>query len=358
MTELLCNTVEVAVAAAVDGTFHYRIPPHLADAVSPGKRLMVPFGRRRLVAYALSLSPSPVEQLRDVLEVLDSEPLLSAAEIDFLRWSASYYLHPLGEVMKGALPAGLNPSAAEEGPRARERREPFYIPISDEHAFPTAARKEREVFLALVAAQGLSASELRERVPAPGPQLRRLVEKGLVRVEEREVYRSLHSPPLSPEPPHRLNEEQRHAVEAITAASVSGSFSPFLLHGVTGSGKTEVYMQAIDHVLSRGKRALVLVPEISLTPQLVQRFRRRFSCGIAVLHSGLSPGERYDEWRRIRRGEAEVVIGARSAVFAPLERLGIIIVDEEHEASYKQGEGFRYNARDLALVRGQREKGV
>jgi primosomal protein N' (replication factor Y) len=143
---------------------------------------------------------------------------------------------------------------------------------------------------------------------------------------------------------------------SLAEALAGGSFAPFLLHGVTGSGKTEIYLQAIADVLARGKTALVLVPEIALTPQLVGRFKRRFRQGIAVLHSGLSDGERYDEWRRIRRGEAEIVIGARSAIFAPLERIGIIVVDEEHESSYKQSEGFRYNARDLALVRGKMAK--
>jgi primosomal protein N' (replication factor Y) len=186
--------------------------------------------------------------------------------------------------------------------------------------------------------------------------LKRLEELGLVQVEEREIYRNpFGEEVIERDTPRNLNGLQAGALHRVSAALDSGSFSPFLLHGVTGSGKTEVYLQAISHALERGANALVLVPEISLTPQLVRRFRARFGSGIAVLHSALSDGERYDEWRRIRRGLVRIVIGARSALFAPLERIGIIVVDEEHESSFKQSEGLRYNARDLALVRGQLE---
>jgi primosomal protein N' (replication factor Y) len=187
-------------------------------------------------------------------------------------------------------------------------------------------------------------------------QLLRLQETGLLRCEEREVYRDpFRQEVFEHDQPLQLNSWQDAALARLQEVAKKGSFAPFLLHGVTGSGKTEVYLQAIATVLDLGKTALVLVPEIALTPQLVTRFKRRFHCGIAVLHSGLTDGERYDEWRRIRRGEAVIVIGARSAIFAPLQHLGIIVVDEEHEASYKQSEGVKYNARDLALVRGKQE---
>ena len=180
-----------------------------------------------------------------------------------------------------------------------------------------------------------------------------------MQVEEREVYRNpFGEEAIERDTPRVLNIQQASALNHVTAALDSGSFMPFLLHGVTGSGKTEVYLQAIAHALEQGDNALVLVPEISLTPQLVRRFRARFGGGIAVLHSALSDGERYDEWRRIRRGLVRIVIGARSALFAPLERIGIIVVDEEHESSFKQADGLRYNARDLSLVRGQMEKAV
>jgi len=185
-------------------------------------------------------------------------------------------------------------------------------------------------------------------------------ESGLLLLEEREVYRNpFGSSVVAADSPKPLNHHQQKALDQLVARLDSGEFSPFLLHGVTGSGKTEVYLQAIAHcLLSNNSTALVLVPEISLTPQLVQRFRARFGDVIAVLHSALSDGERYDEWRRIRRGEVRIVIGARSAIFAPLQRIGIIVVDEEHEASFKQSDGLRYNARDLALVLARQENAV
>jgi primosomal protein N' (replication factor Y) len=191
----------------------------------------------------------------------------------------------------------------------------------------------------------------------PSAPLKRLRELGLVEEIKREVYRDpFREEVFKHDAPQVLNDSQSKVFSRVAPAVTAGEFSPFLLHGVTGSGKTEVYLQVIAHCLALGKNALVLVPEIALTPQLVGRFRSRFRCGIAVLHSGLAAGERYDEWRRIRRGEVSIVIGARSAIFAPLEKLGVIVVDEEHEASYKQTEGFTYNARDLALVRGKMEK--
>ncbi len=213
---------------------------------------------------------------------------------------------------------------------------------------------------------------LREHGPAPAaavgrdfasahPALRRLVELGFLSesVAERRRDPFLGQPP-GPDRPVTPTGEQTAALQAIEGALAGGCFAPLLLHGVTGSGKTEVYLRAIAAALAQGRRALVLVPEIALTPQLVSRFRARFTAGVrlAVLHSGLSDGERYDAWRAIARGEAEIVIGARSAVFAPLARVGIIVVDEEHEGSYKQAEGFRYHARDLALLRGQMDDAV
>ena len=182
---------------------------------------------------------------------------------------------------------------------------------------------------------------------------------GLITVVKIEVYRDpFNDHPVKSDPARILNSEQKNALEALIEGVDSNGFAPYLLHGVTGSGKTEVYLQAIAYAMAHDKSALVLVPEIALTPQLVERFRSRFSCGIAVIHSGLTNGERYDEWRRIRRDEAKIVIGARSAIFAPLEKLGIIVVDEEHEASYKQSDGLRYNARDCALVLGKQQNAV
>ncbi len=359
------SAIDVAIPLHLDSTYHYLVPPELAPEIAVGKRVLVPFGRRRLIGIVLG-SIRSTEELKPVVAFLDPEPLLTTDELEFLRWASSYYLHPLGEVIRAALPAGLltPPSSKEDGPsmpdqRLAIQREPFFHIAAGSEAHPRMGVRALEIYAAIAATAELSRTELRRRFGQPAPQLKRLVELGLITREEREVYRD----PFREETVERdekllLNEHQAAACTALTDALHRGLFAPFLLHGITGSGKTEVYLQTIATAMEGGKNALVLVPEIALTPQLVKRFRRRFDCGIAVLHSALSQGERYDEWRRIRRGEIRIVIGARSAIFAPLDRIGIIVVDEEHEPTYKQSEGFRYNARDLALVRGKRADAV
>jgi primosomal protein N' (replication factor Y) len=359
------SAIDVAIPLHLYSTFHYLVPPHFGPEIATGKRVLVPFGRRRMVGIVLGPVESP-EELKPVIELLDPEPLLTPDELEFLRWAAAYYLHPLGEVIRAALPAGiLNPPRSDaQGETAPDHRltihrEPFFRVAVGSEAHPRLGHRSLVIFGAIAAAGELSRTELRRQFGEPGPQLKRLVELGLILREEREVYRD----PFREEAVQRdeelvLNKHQAAARTEIVAALDRGVFAPFLLHGITGSGKTEVYLQSISAAVEAGKSALVLVPEIALTPQLVKRFRRRFGCGIAVLHSGLSDGERYDEWRRIRRGEVRIVIGARSAIFAPLADLGIIVVDEEHEPTYKQSEGFRYNARDLALVRGKRADAV
>lgn len=323
-----------------------------------------------MTGYVLGPAHPPAGEMKDIIEVLDEQPVFTPKELAFYRWIAAYYLHPLGEVIKTALPSGINietrgrtTTGADGAPGEEQirggrsvRREWFFRTTED--AAGTAAPRgvAAQILLYLMEQGETSRSDLNARFSNPAAQLKRLLQKGLVIMEEREVYRDpFRDEEVPASAPQILNENQAKTYEAITSAVTTGEFTPFLLHGVTGSGKTEVYLQTISHTLETGRTALVLTPEIALTPQLIRRFRSRFSCGIAVLHSGLTPGERYDEWRRIRRGEAEIVIGARSAIFAPLENLGIIVVDEEHEASYKQSEGLAYNARDLALVRGKLE---
>lgn len=358
--------IEVAIPLYLDRTFHYSVPEHLADQALPGRRAMVPFGRRKLTGYILAIATeSNVDNLKEIIEVLDQEPLWTAAELEFFNWTASYYMHPLGEVLRTALPAGINirtrkGSSGENAELTGGKailREKFYLPgpVSETTRRPGA--RALEILAVIREAGEIQASVLRKRFGSCSPQLNRLVELGLAEAREREIYRDpFKNCTIKRDTPRRLNRHQQAALDTIAVSLGRQQYTPFLLYGVTGSGKTEVYLQAIAHALENGMNALVLVPEIALTPQLTGRFQARFGGGLAILHSGLSDGERYDEWRRIRRGLARIVIGARSAIFAPLEKIGIIIVDEEHEASFKQSDGLRYNARDLALVRGGIEK--
>lgn len=360
--------IEVAIPLPLDQTFSYRVPESLRHGVETGRRVLVPFGRRKLTAYILGFAGDEGRELREIVELLDDGPLFTPEELEFYRWAAAYYLHPLGEVIKAALPAGINiqssrKASGEDSPEEvltggrTIKTETFFSAMPSPQPVRVPKGKAADLLAILQERGEASAAILRREFGDVAPQLHRLRKLGLVAATAREVYRDpFRAEVFEHDTPLALNSSQAAALESITATLSGRKFTPFLLYGVTGSGKTEVYLQAIAHALDRGKTALVLVPEISLTPQLVNRFKRRFRCGIAVLHSALSDGERYDEWRRIRRGEAAIVIGARSAIFAPLRNIGIIVVDEEHEASYKQSEGFRYNARDLALVRGKMDR--
>ena len=357
--------IEVAVPLPMEKTFHYLVPAALVQQVQPGKRVFVPFGGRKLTGYVLAFAQtSDAVKLKEIISVLDDDPLWTGNELEFFRWVASYYLHPLGEVLKTALPAGINQQTRKGTDGAisggqKVRYEDVYLPTGGAPPTRTLGAKATEV-LELITMEGeVSAAVLRKRFGACGPKLKRLTELGLLKKQQRELFRDpFRDDTVQRDTPRLLNLHQQAALDSLLERLDSREFAPYLLHGVTGSGKTEVYLQAIAQVLQQGMNALVLVPEISLTPQLVHRFRARFDDGIAILHSGLSDGERYDEWRRIRRGLARIVIGARSAVFAPLENIGVIVVDEEHESSFKQTDGLRYNARDLALVRGRMERAL
>ncbi|CAH2030556.1 replication restart helicase PriA [Trichlorobacter ammonificans] len=359
-------TIEVSVPLPLEGSFHYAVPESLAAAVRPGIRVLVPFGRRTVSAYVLGCGGAPDGQsLKSILELLDDEPLWSEQQLAFFRWIADYYLHPLGEVLKTALPAGINRQSRKKGDASvltggrTIRTERWYRRGELDRNAVSLRGKSLEILAWVEEAGAVSAAEVKARFGDCAPQLKKLRDTGLLLAEQREAYRNpFAGVTVERDLPKPLSRHQQAALDAVAAPLDSATFAPFLLHGVTGSGKTEVYLQTIARSLADDRTALVLVPEISLTPQLVHRFRARFGDGIAVLHSALSDGERYDEWRRIRRGEVRIVIGARSAIFAPLERIGIIVVDEEHEASFKQSDGLRYNARDLALVRGRQEGAV
>lgn len=343
----------VAVAAPLDKALSYLVPPSLEGEVLVGVRVRVPLGRRTATGFVLEVSPGDADGLKPVMEALGAEPLFPPAMVEFFRRAADYYQFPIGEVIRTALPAGL--SGGSSGVKVLAER--VYRP-SEVVGTPRGPR-QREVLEHLRRTANASRSELLALFPGCEGSLKALVEQGFILEEQRERLRDPFAD-LMPDrdEPVEMTSPQAQAFSAIGAALQSGEFRPMLLHGVTGSGKTEVYLRSIESVVAAGRQALVLVPEIALTPQLVSRFRARFADGrasLAVLHSGLSAGERFDAWRSVARGDVDIVIGARSAVFAPLQRLGMVIVDEEHESSYKQGDGFRYHARDLALMRGQME---
>ncbi len=350
MSEVIAD---IAVNAPLKQLFSYRIPEALTESAEVGMRVRVPFGRRTSVGFLLALRRGSTEGLKEIKELLDEQPLLNAELIRLLRWAADYYCHPLGQVIRNALPAGLG----SDRTTTKILSEPVYRPLV--FAEKPSGGKQRELLEQIIQLGEAGLGQLREKVSAPHSALKRLVELGFLEQGEQERQRDPFLLEKLPEDKClTLNDDQFKSVSEISAAIESAQFKSFLLHGVTGSGKTEVYLRAVENCLQHQRQALVLVPEIALTPQLVARFRARFESDghrLAVLHSGLSDGERYDAWRMINRNQAQIVIGARSAIFAPLQRPGLIIVDEEHESSYKQGEGFRYNARDLALVRGQQQ---
>lgn len=351
--------VQVAIPLPLDRLYSYRLPAEMAPSSPRGRRVLVPFGKRRLVGVIVSLSEGYDGELKRVIALLDDgEPTLSPHLLEFLVWLSGYYRAPLGEVVKGAIPklllsVPLSDREGGAGGAGRGIRVERSVRLTAPSVVPTG-RKMAQILELLEREGEMTVAELSRRLGAIREPLQRLVSRGAVIVTERELYRDpFANVPIDPDTPRILNNPQRIALQEVVAAMDAGGFHPFLLHGVTGSGKTEVYLQAISHARSKGKGALVLVPEISLTPLLVKRFRDRFGRGVAVLHSSLGDGERYDEWRRIKRKEADIVIGVRSAIFAPLDDIGVIVVDEEHDGSYKQSEGVRYNARDMALVRGR-----
>src|SRR5512133_648759 len=354
--------VEVAVAAAVRGTFTYRVPAELDGSIAVGQRVSVPFGRsRRATGYVLgfpSAAPDRVA-LRDVLGVLEPFPLFTREVLDLVRWAEEYYLAAPGELYRAALPPGLNARAGAAAPRRRgvEFASAASGAAGALSALSRRARAQHAVLEYVLARGRIPVEELRAAFPSCRPALSALRDKGLVQLDTEQPVPSGAVLPGSAEA-LSLTSEQSAALGAITAALEARTFATLLLHGVTGSGKTEVYLRAIERARAQGRGALVLVPEIALTPQLAGRFRVRFGDDVALLHSGLSDGERHAEWLRLRHGEAHICVGVRSAIFAPVQDLAILVVDEEHDPSFKQEDGPAYHARDLAVVRAKREDAV
>ncbi|MBW2108602.1 MAG: primosomal protein N' [Deltaproteobacteria bacterium] len=413
--------VEVAVARPLSKTLTYRVPAHLCDKTRVGSRVLVPMKNTRVTGYVLGHGlRSDRTDIKSIVDVVDPEPLFPDSMVPFFRWIAHYYLYPIGEVIKGALPGGLTAgqihsvritaqglaalckrsdlpplqcavlqalknrqepvtikalsgmvgrrissntlsileatgliarqSRLSTG-RVHPKKERYVIALRDRPPSSGLSKARRRVLNIVERSGEISLRRLRTKVASAGPLAKKLAEQGLVKLVDREVYRDPFGEPIKPAPdPPTLTREQQHVLAVVTQALGTG-FCTFLLHGVTGSGKTEVYMQAVAAALNQGHEALILVPEIGLISQTERRFRARFGDCVALLHSGLSPGERLDQWMRIVRHQAQIAIGARSAVFAPFKRLGLIVVDEEHDDSYKQETQLRYHARDLAILR-------
>ena len=332
--------LRVAIDAPLHTLFDY-LAPAGGPPPPPGARVRVPFGRRRPVGVVMghaTHSEWPAEQLKTVIEVLDAEPLLSPDLLRLLEWTARYYHEPPGMAVAAALPAPLR--QGKPLPEAPLR-------LSAKGPPPEAMTRRAPKQAALL--ELLAAGPRRADDPGLPPGWRataaRLAARGLVEIESEPAATSWDTAAAGP----ALTAAQGEAVAGIVGAL--GKFSARLLFGVTGSGKTEVYLAAAAECLRRGQQVLVLVPEIGLTPQLVQRFAARLAAPVAVLHSGLGATERLRAWADARSGRAAVVIGTRSAAFAPLARLGLVIVDEEHDPSLRQHEGLRYSGRDLAVMR-------
>ncbi|MCS3904144.1 primosomal protein N' (replication factor Y) [Methylohalomonas lacus] len=346
--------LHIAVATPLRRTFSYLPPTGIADEqLQPGQRLWVPFGRQRRVGMLLGLSDHTdvaAAKLKPVQGLIDDTPLFTGAQLDLLKWASDYYQHPIGEVIATCLPAELRHGKAA----TISATYGWQYAAGDPARRPDRRAPRQAELLALFEQQPeavLTASDLSAagHDNCHGP-LRALAERGWIR---RARVDAPQAAPAELETPLPLNAAQQVALEAISASL--GGYRTHLLDGVTGSGKTEVYLQSVAEVLARGQQALILLPEIGLTPQLVRRFERRFGTRLGVLHSGLTDSDRANTWLRARAGEVDVVLGTRSAVWTPLAHPGLIIVDEEHDLSYKQQDGFRYHARDVAIMRGHRE---
>lgn len=315
-----------------------------------GVRVRIPFGRRQAVGVVVGAAEKtdvPANKLRTVLEVLDEEPVLPPELLELLEWASRYYHHPIGEVLASALPVLLRRAAPAVVPKIECYR---WLRAPQK---PVSARAHVQVSLlerlTLAAGAPLDALSLSGVSRSWRKSLQPLLDDGAI---ERLDLDALPKNIATDSPPVLLDEQ---AVAVAAVCKAIGRFQPFLLNGVTGSGKTEVYLQCIDAVLARGEQVLMLVPEISLTPQLMSRFQRRVSGCMVSLHSGLNDTERLQNWMIAAKGHADVVIGTRSAALVPLPRLGLVVVDEEHDGSLKQQDGFRYHARDFVLMRSQRQ---
>jgi primosomal protein N' (replication factor Y) len=360
--------VDVALPVPLPRAFSYALPERLARLVVPGVRVLCPFGSRRLVGVVLEAREGePPAKVRPVETVLEGASI-PADLVAFLREVASYYFAPIGEVIRLALPPLdretsrllAEPTLFDRGVRGVGARKVQWVVATAGGDGGAPLKGQAAAVLARVRADGACALALLEKTWGNArAAVKRLEDAGLVHVETREVASDpFFAEAVARDAPPAPTAPQQDAIDAIAGALAARTPSTFLLHGVTGSGKTEVYLRAIATAKEADRGIVVLVPEIALTPQLVARFRARFGDDVAVLHSGLTSRERFAMWQRLRSGEVRVAIGARSALFAPVHALGLVVVDEEHDPSFKQEDGVFYHARDMAILRAHRSGGV
>ena len=332
---------EVAVPLHVFQTFTYRLTPEQIGQTEVGARLVVPLGRNLVTAYVVALLDEPPENLtetdiKDVHTLVDAQPVCSPEILELARWVADYYACPLGEVIKAALPPGMTPKGRGASFIKPKVRRFVRLLSADEQKLTDAQQRVVSILEKTNGPMPLQA--LLQTAAVSASTVSSLEKKGRVEIYADAIRR---------DPLNQSNEFRTNGIHTLTTAQVSvlkqieqhidsGAYTAFLLHGVTGSGKTEIYMHAMQQALNLGRSAMMLVPEIALTPVFSRQLRTRFGDQVAIFHSSLQKGERFDEWTRVRNGEARVVIGTRSAVFAPIKKLGLIVVDEEHESSYWQ----------------------
>jgi len=339
--------VDIAVGISVNKTFHYLAPEEMRERLVEGSRVLVPFGSRTMTGTVLGFpEKKDAAALKSIIEIIDSP--LTPDLLALAHWMADYYLYPLGPAIDAMVPGAIG--------RAKPKKQKYLqLTPAGRDAVSVRGPKQKELLLFLCGHPVVSLEGLKNFSSAT---IKSLCDNGMASIIEKDAEKTETPMEFVPGLPPALMPEQADAVRRISEAATLSRFGVFLLHGVTGSGKTEVYLHSIKQQADRGRGTIVLVPEIALTPQLLGRFQRRFGSRVAVLHSGLTDRERADEYRRIQTGQVDVAVGARSAVFAPFDCVGLIIVDEEHENSYKQDEGLRYHARDVAVMRAKLQNAV
>lgn len=353
MTKEAGEFARVVIPAPLKQSLTYAVPPSVRRQISVGSRVLIPLGKRKVVGMVIELLEStPLVEIKEIEAILDDHPILDSHLLRLAHWMSQYYVATIGEALATLLPSSLRPESKQ-------------TVFARAGAFSLRDTSDEKVFEALRgSSRGMRFETLMRKFPGQDMNnaLRRLKSMGAIEIREsmpgqrgrsREVNFAIGPAELNHAARFTLTSEQENALSAITKRLDHGGFETFLLHGVTGGGKTEVYLRAMEQARELGRRSLILIPEISLTPQLIDRLSSRFPGRVGVLHSALKGAERWAHWWNIARGNVDVAVGARSAVFAPLPNLGLIIVDEEHDPSYKQEEGLRYNGRDVAVVRGK-----